>query len=186
MTMTAAPPGTAIAVRDATADDVPAILGIYGYHVRYGFASFEEVPPDLAEMERRRDEVVRRGLPYLVAERGGQVLGFAYASPFRTRSAYRYTVEDSVYVSPGAMGQGFGRRALTTLIERCSARDLRQMVAVIGDSGNSASIRLHQALGFERAAVLRAVGYKLGRWVDSVIMQRHLGLGDTAPPPPQG
>jgi L-amino acid N-acyltransferase YncA len=182
---TTAPPAVAadILVRDAAAEDVAAIHAIYIHHVLHGVASFEEVAPDLAEMNRRREDVRARGLPYLVAARAGVVRGFAYAGPFRPRSAYRYTVEDSVYVAPDAVGQGFGRACLTEVIRRCTALGMRQMVAVIGDSGNSASIRLHESLGFQRAALLRSVGFKLGRWVDSVIMQRPLGEADTTLPP---
>ena len=182
MSMPVTRPAAAIAVRDAVAGDVPAIREIYACHVRYGFVSFEKVPPDEAEMERRRQEVLLRKLPYLVIEREGQVCGFAYASPFGPRPACRYTVEDSVYIAPGTLGQGFGRWALAELINRCTALDLSQMVAVIGDGGNSSAIRLHQALGFARASVLRAVGFKLGHWVDGVILQRRLGVGDAAPP----
>lgn len=171
-----------IAVRPATGADVAAIRSIYAHHVVHGLASFEEAPPDEAEMRRRLDEVLRRGLPYLVAAREGSVCGFAYAVPYRSRSAYRYTVEDSVYVAAAAAGQGLGRALLGDLIAECAAQGLRQMVAVIGDSGNRASFRLHEALGFERAGILRSVGFKLGRWVDSVIMQRPLGSGDLAPP----
>ena len=171
-----------ILVEGATAEDVPAIQQIYAHHVLHGVASFEEVEPDVAEMDRRRREILGRGLPYLVAKRDGIVRGFAYAGPFRPRTAYRYTVEDSVYVAPDAVGQGFGRAALGGVIRRCTDLGMRQMVAVIGDSGNSASIRLHESLGFQRAALLRSVGFKLGRWVDSVIMQLSLGEGnDTLP-----
>jgi phosphinothricin acetyltransferase len=172
-----------IVVRDATAEDVVAIHAIYAHHVLHGWGSFEEVAPDIAEMNRRREEVRARGLPYLVAARAGVVRGFAYAGPFRPRSAYRHTVEDSVYVAPDAVGQGFGRAALAEVIRRCTGLGLRQMVAVIGDSGNSPSIRMHESLGFQRAALLRSVGFKLGRWVDSVIMQRALGEGDATLPP---
>jgi phosphinothricin acetyltransferase len=170
-------------VRDAAIRDIPAIQSIYAYHVLHSAGSFEEAAPDEVEMNRRREDIIARGLPYLVAEHGGAVRGFAYAGPFRPRSAYRYTVEDSVYVAPDAVGQGFGRAALGEVIKRCTALGLRQMVAVIGDSGNTASIRLHESLGFQRAAMLRSVGFKLGRWVDSVIMQRPLGVGDTVLPP---
>lgn len=173
----------ATGLREAEAADVPAIQAIYAHHVLHGFASFETVPPEAAEMEGRRQDIVGRGLPYLVAAREGRVCGFAYAGPFRPRAAYRYTVEDSVYIAPDAMGQGYGRLLLAELIQRCTALGMRQMVAVIGDSGNSASIRLHERLGFERAALLRSVGFKLGRWVDSVIMQRSLGPGDRTLPP---
>jgi phosphinothricin acetyltransferase len=169
-------------VRDAAIADVPMIQAIYAHHVLHSAGSFEEIAPDEAEMNRRRDDIVARGLPYLVAEQAGVVRGFAYAGPFRPRSAYRYTVEDSVYVAPDAVGQGFGRAALGEVIMRCTALGLRQMVAVIGDSGNLASIRLHESLGFQRAALLRSVGFKLGRWVDSVIMQRGLGESDTVLP----
>ena len=182
MTMAAAP-ATAIVVRDATVADVSAIAEIYGYHVRYGFASFEEVPPDLAEMERRHQEVLRRGLPYLVGERDGQVLGFAYASPFRPRSAYRYTVEDSVYVAPWGQNKGIGRRLLGEVIQRAEAAGKRQMLAIIGDSGNTASIGLHEAMGFRRVGVFQSIGFKFGRWVDTVMMQRALGPGDGRLPP---
>jgi phosphinothricin acetyltransferase len=176
------PAAGAIAVRDAAAADAPLLQAIYAHHVLHGLASFEEVPPDAAEMDRRRAEVQARGLPYLVVESDGRARGFAYAGPYRSRPAYRHTVEDSVYVAPDAAGRGLGRAALAAVIERCSARGLRQMVAVIGDSGNAASIGLHRALGFAEAGLLRSVGFKHGRWVDSVLMQRPLGPGDTIPP----
>jgi phosphinothricin acetyltransferase len=170
------------AVRDADAADMARLQAIYAHHVRHGLASFEETPPDLAEMDRRRAEVQARGLPYLVVESAGRVEGFAYAGPYRARPAYRFTVEDSVYVAEGAGGRGLGRAALGAVIERCTALGLRQMVAVIGDSANAASIGLHRRLGFAAAGVLRSVGFKHGRWVDSVLMQRALGPGDAAPP----
>lgn len=175
-------PRTGLLVRAAQPADIPAIRSAYAHHVLHGLASFEEQPPDAAEMERRRAAIAARGLPYLVAEGGGRLLGFAYAGPYRLRPAYRYTVEDSVYVAPGALGQGIGRTLLQELILRCTGLGLRQMVAVIGDSGNSASIRLHETLGFRRAGLLGAVGFKFGGWVDSVLMQRPLGEGDATLP----
>jgi phosphinothricin acetyltransferase len=181
--MSAVPaPASLIAVRDALDADMPAAQVIYAHHVLHGLSSFEEVPPDIAEMNRRREAIRVHGLPYLIAEREGVIRGFAYAGPFRPRSAYRYTVEDSVYVAPDAVGQGFGRALLSEVIARCTALGMRQMVAVIGNSENSASIRLHEALGFRRVGLLPGVGFKLGRWVDSVVMQRALGPGDGTPP----
>ncbi len=174
--------GANVCVRDASADDMAAIQAIYAHHVNHGLASFEEVPPDIDEIARRRDKVQANGLPYLVAETDGAVRGFAYASPFRDRSAYRYTVEDSVYVAPDALGTGIGSALLSTLVERCTARGYRQMVAVIGDSDNQASIGLHAKHGFVRAGLMPAVGFKFGRWVDTVRMQRPLGDGDTTLP----
>lgn len=174
--------GRAAVLRDAAPADLPQLLAIYAHHVRHGLGSFEESPPDLDEFARRHAEVRARGLPYLVAEQEGRVLAYAYAGPFRTRSAYRYTVEDSIYVAPDATGRGFGRRLLSELIARCERLELRQMVAVIGDSANRPSIALHAALGFRQAAVLEAIGFKLGRWVDSVLMQRALGAGATTLP----
>jgi L-amino acid N-acyltransferase YncA len=150
--------------------------------VLHGLASFETEPPDEAEMRRRRTDVLAQGLPYLVAERQGLVLGYAYAGTYRPRAAYRDTVENSIYLRPDVTGQGIGRRLLAALIEACEARDLRQMIAVVGDSSNLASIRLHQACGFRLIGVLEAVGYKYGRWVDSVLLQRRLGRGDDTPP----
>ena len=141
---------------------------IYGHHVRHGLASFEEVAPDLDELRRRRGELLARGLPYLVAELDGEVAGFAYAGPYRTRSAYRYTVEDSVYVDHRALRRGVGRALLRVLIERCTALGYRQMVAVIGDSGNDSSIGAHAAMGFLVAGRLPAIGFKLGRCPPSV------------------
>jgi L-amino acid N-acyltransferase YncA len=174
---------------EADLSHVPALQAIYAHWVTTGLASFEEIPPDIAEMDRRRCEVQARGLPYLAAVEGRAlfgfaptVLGFAYVGPYRTRPAYRYTVEDSVYVAPGAHGRGVGRALLGRLIAQAQARNLRQMVAIIGDSANHASIGLHEALGFERTGVLRSVGFKHGRWVDSVVMQRALGAGDAALP----
>lgn len=169
-------------IRASTADDLAAITRIYGHHVLNGSGTFEEEPPSIAEMGRRRDDVRTRGLPHLVAERDGQVLGFAYAAPYRLRSAYRFTLEDSVYVTEDQRRTGIGRALLAKLIEDCSAQGYRQMIAVIGDSGNTGSIGLHGALGFRHAGTLHAAGFKLGRWVDSVLMQRALGQGDSTPP----
>ena len=169
-------------VRASRAEDVPAIQSIYAHHVLHGLASFEEVPPDVQEMVRRREEVLGRCLPYLVATIDGAVAGYAYASPYRTRSAYRYTLEDSVYIAHDQVGRGIGRTLLGALIPLCEAAGYRQIVAVIGDSGNAASIGLHAAFGFAHVGSLPSVGFKLGRWVDSVLMQRALGSGDgTAP-----
>jgi L-amino acid N-acyltransferase YncA len=169
-------------VRTAAADDIAAIQPIYARHVRHGLASFEVEPPSLEEMRRRFDAIADAGYPYLVATEGEAVLGYAYASAYRTRPAYRHTVEDSVYVAAAQLGRGIGRRLLTRLIEECVQRGYRQMLAVIGDSGNAASIELHRACGFVHCGTLRSVGFKFGRWVDSVIMQRELGESDRTPP----
>ena len=169
-------------VRDAGGGDMAAVQAIYAHHVAQGLASFEETPPDEAEMARRRSAILDLGLPYLVAEVDGRVKGFAYGAPYRSRPAYRYSVEDSVYVAPESMRLGVGRVLLGDLIERCAALGYRQMVAVIGDSDNTASIDLHAKMGFQRAGTIRSVGFKLGRWVDQVIMQRALGEGDATPP----
>lgn len=173
-----------LALREARVEDVAAIQGIYAYHVLNGFGSFEEVPPEVDEIARRLGDVVRRGLPYLVAEAGGEVSAFAYATPFRPRSAYRYSIEDSVYVAPAFLGRGIGRALLAELIEQCTFLGFRQMVAVIGDSANNPSIRLHEALEFRRVGLFEAVGWKQGRWLDIVLMQRPLGSGASSPPPP--
>jgi phosphinothricin acetyltransferase len=174
-----------LTIRAAEAEDVPAIQAIYAHHVLHGIASFEEEPPDHAEMSRRRADVLARGLPYLVAEDrpgSGAILGFAYAGPYRARPAYRYALEDSVYVLPGKGGRGIGSALLGALIERCAALGYRQMIAVIGDSDNASSIRLHARHGFRNVGVLASVGFKHGRWVDSVFMQRALGPGDETLP----
>jgi L-amino acid N-acyltransferase YncA len=169
----------AFTIRDSLPEDMPAIAAVYAHHVRFGLGSFEEEPPSQAELARRREEVLARGLPYLVAADGaGAVLGYAYASPYRTRSAYRFGVEDSIYVAPGGFRRGVGRALLAALIERCTRLGYRQMVAVIGDSGNAGSIGLHEQAGFQRVGLLPAIGFKHGRWVDSVLMQRSLGPGD--------
>ncbi|ACG79132.1 phosphinothricin N-acetyltransferase [Phenylobacterium zucineum HLK1] len=169
-------------IRPAQAGDADALAAIYGHHVLTGFGTFEEVPPTPAEMERRRAAVADRGLPYVVAELGRKVLGFAYAAPFRPRAAYRYTVEDSVYVAPDAIGRGVGRALLVRVLDECAALGVRQVVAVIGDSGNAASIGLHTALGFEPSGVGRSLGFKHGRWVDIVWMQKALNGGDATAP----
>ena len=165
-------------VRPATPEDLPAIQAIYAHHVLHGLASFEEAAPDLAEMRRRYDEVTAKGLPYLAAEVAGAVVGYGYCTLFRTRSAYRFTLEDSVYVKDGQQGKRIGKALLSELIERCTALGYRQIVAVIGDSGNAGSIGLHASLGFLRSGMLRSTGFKFGRWVDTVTMQRPLGPGD--------
>lgn len=172
------------AVRDACPADLSHVQRIYAYHVLHGVASFEEQPPDLAEMTRRYDAVLKLGLPYLVAELDGRVQGYAYAAPYRSRPAYRLTLEDSIYVDDSAQGRGTGRSLLTELVARCAALGYRQMLAVIGDSANEGSIGLHAALGFRHAGLFKSVGFKFGRWVDTVIMQLQLGAGDSSLPPP--
>lgn len=180
------PVASPISIRDAAEADLPAVQAIYARHVLHGFASFEEVPPETAELAARRAAVLAQGLPYLAAEIEGRLVGYAYAGAYRPRPAYRHTIEDSVYVADGLAGRGIGRALLGTLIERCEAGPWRQMVAVIGDSGNAASIALHEAFGFRRAGLLQSTGFKLGRWVDTVLMQRALGPGDTTLPWPRG
>ncbi len=176
----------AIQIRDSHDDDLSAIQAIYARHVLEGGGSFELEPPGLVEMMRRRADVLRNGFPYLVAgahEPGHeQVLGYAYANFFRLRPAYRFTVENSIYIDPVAQGRGVGRLLLAELVTRCEALGLHQMIAVIGDSGNAASIALHAACGFRFAGLLRASGWKFDRWLDTVLMQRELGAGDRAPP----
>ncbi len=161
-------------VRDAAAADFARVTEIYAHHVLNGFGTFEEVPPSREEMLERFAKVVEAGLPYLVAADGAAVLGYAYAAPYRPRSAYRFTVEDSVYVAVDAQRRGVGAMLLARLVERCAAAGMRQMVAVIGDSGNLPSIALHEKSGFRHAGVLRDVGFKHSRWLDTVMMQRGL------------
>jgi phosphinothricin acetyltransferase len=172
----------AVVVRDARPDDLPSIRSIYAHHVLHGLASFEETPPDLDELRSRRAAVLAAGLPWLVAEADAVIAGYAYATPYRTRSGYRYTLEDSVYVAPGLQRGGVGTRLLNALIERCEAGPWRQMIAVIGDSDNAGSIALHQRMGFRVVGTLTSAGFKFGRWVDSVLMQRSLGAGDATLP----
>jgi phosphinothricin acetyltransferase len=168
--------------RPATFDDIAAITAIYGEQVLYGTATFEVIPPDETEMKARMSALADGGFPYVVAVREGRVAGYAYAGPYRTRPAYRNTVEDSIYIADDSRGQGIGGVLLRALIDQCTALGFRQMLAVIGDSQNMASARLHRAAGFGDAGVLKSVGFKHGRWLDSVIMQRALGSGDRSPP----
>lgn len=164
-------------VRDARDGDMGEVQAIYAHHVLHGTASFEEEPPPLAEMARRRADVLSRGLPYLVAEIDGRVAGYSYATPYRARSAYRFSIENSVYVDHARHRGGIGRALLTELIARCERGEWRQMIAIIGDSAQAPSIGLHAALGFRHVGVLENVGLKFGRWLDTVLMQRALGPG---------
>jgi L-amino acid N-acyltransferase YncA len=173
-----------VQLRDATPEDMAQVQAIYSFYVTRSAASFEEEPPSVEEMMRRHGEIVRRGMPYLVAVDHGEVVGYTYAGPWRPRSAYRYTLEDSIYVAPFVQGRGVGRALLGSLIERCTEMGYRRMVAVIGDSANQSSIALHRALGFRQEGVLRGVGLKFGRWVDVVMM--HRVLGDDDRPLPDG
>lgn len=166
-------------LRCAVEDDLPAIQAIYAHWVTYGTGSFELVAPSLDEMFSRRADVLSKGLPYLVAEDNGQVMGYAYANWFRPRPAYRYSVENSVYVHPDARRGGIARLLMVELLARCEMAGARQMVAVIGDSGNAGSVGLHSALGFRHIGTLQSMGWKFDRWLDTVLMQRALGAGDT-------
>ena len=173
---------TAVTVRDAREADMSAVQQIYAHHVLHGLASFEEAAPSVAEMIGRRESVLKLGLPFLVAEMDGRVVGYSYASSYRPRPAYRHTIEDSVYVRDGLAGHGIGRALLGHLVRRCEDGPWRQMLAVIGDSGNAGSIGLHASYGFRQIGRLDAVGFKFGRWVDSVLMQRPLGAGQSRLP----
>ena len=163
-----------VEILDAEAHHVPAIQAIYSHYVLNDLCSFEEEVPGVDQMRARRDDVLARGLPYLVAVKDGTVAGYAYASPYRSRSAYRHTVEDSIYVAQGMQGHGIGKALLQEVIRRCTDSGFAQMVAVIGNSANAGSQRVHQGLGFETVGVLRNVGFKFGQWVDTVLMQRAL------------
>ena len=170
-------------LRDAEPGDLPAITAIYAHHVLHGSGTFEEEPPDEAEMARRVSGVQDKGWPWLVAkEEGGQILGFAYLTQYRPRSAYRYAGEDSVYVRDDIRGQGVGKSLVAALLRRGEERGFRQVFAVIGDSENVGSIGLHVSLGFRQVGIMRSAGAKFGRWLDVVTMQRAIGLGDREPP----
>ena len=169
-------------IRPSRDEDVAAIARIYGHHVLHGTGTFETTPPTEAEMAQRRADVLGKGLPWLVVESDGQVLGFAYGNWFKPRPAYRFSVEDSIYLAPEAAGQGLGRLLMTELLAALERAGVRKVMAVIGDSGNAGSIGLHRAMGFEHAGTIQACGWKFGRWLDIVLMQRPLGQGDTTPP----
>lgn len=171
-----------VIVRDSNEADMATVQRIYEHHVLHGLASFEEVPPTLHDLQTRRLAVLAAGLPYLVAEHHGEVVGYSYATGFRPRPGYRHTIEDSVYVAEGLVGKRIGSTLLEALIARCEAGSWRQMIAVIGDSGNTASITLHHRFGFRHVGTFGSIGLKLGRWVDVVLMQRSLGVGDQTLP----
>ena len=171
-------------LREATTADIPAITAIYAHHVRHGTGTFEEEPPGETDMAARIAKVQKAGCAWLVAvDEGGQVLGYGYYAPFRERSAYRFTAEDSIYVRDDIRGQGVGKALVAALLGHAEARGIRQMIAVIGDSENVGSIGLHLSLGFRQIGVLKAVGMKFGRWVDVVQMQKPLGEGERSLPP---
>ncbi|MEY3628427.1 MAG: hypothetical protein RLY91_193 [Pseudomonadota bacterium] len=174
---------TSVVIRDSLEGDVPVIQDIYSHHVQHGTASFELTPPTLSEMQQRRGDVLARNLPYLVADMNGVVVGYAYATMYRPRPAYRFTVEDSVYVREGLGGHGIGRALLDAVIQRCTALGYRQMLAVIGDS-SAASVALHKAAGFVEVGLFRSVGFKFGQWRDTAMLERELGEGNRTPPMP--
>lgn len=176
------PAGGRALIRDAEEADMEAVQAIYARHVLHGLATFEETPPSVEELLSRRASVLMSGLPYLVAELEGKIAGYAYATAYRPRPAYRFTIEDSVYVAEGLGGRGIGSALLGELIARCEKGPWRQMLAVVGNSGNEGSIALHKRMGFREVGILRSVGFKLGQWVDTVLMQRPLGEGDESAP----
>jgi L-amino acid N-acyltransferase YncA len=177
--MTERAPGAQI--RPCLAADLPAVQSIYAHAVLHGTGTFELEAPSLEEITRRHADVLTKGLPWLVAESQGQVVGYAYANAFRPRPAYRFFLEDSIYLAPDAQGQGVGRLLLAELVARCTAAGARQLLAVIGDAQNEASIGVHRSCGFEHTGVLKHAGWKFGRWLDVVLMQRTLGPGAAEP-----
>ena len=175
-----------MSVRPSGPGDAEALAEIYAHAVLHGVGTFEEDPPSPAEMEARRRTVAKHGLPHLVAERDGAVAGFAYAGVFRPRPAYRFTAETTVYVRHGLQGRGVGRELLEAVVAACEALGLRQLVALVGDSDNAASLRVHAAAGFRRVGVIESVGFKHGRWLDAVWMQRDINGGASRPPTAAG
>jgi L-amino acid N-acyltransferase YncA len=173
---------TGLIIRAAKAGDIPSITRIYADAVEHGTASFEIEPPDEAEMARRQRVLLAKGYPYIVAEAAGTVVGYAYAGPYRDRRAYDWCVEDSLYVAPQFHRKGIGRLLLTQLVAEAAALNYRQMLGVIGDSANTASVAVHAAVGFRHIGTFQSIGFKHGRWLDTVLMQRELGSGDTTPP----
>jgi L-amino acid N-acyltransferase YncA len=171
-----------LTIRPSTDADVPMITAIYAHHVLHGTGTFETTPPTEADMATRRADVLGKGLPYLVAEEGGQLLGFAYCQWFKPRPAYRFSAEDSVYMHPDARGKGHGKVLLAELAKQAEAIGVRKLIAVIGDSGNAGSIGVHRSVGFTPAGVIKSCGWKFGKWLDIVLMERALGAGDTQPP----
>jgi L-amino acid N-acyltransferase YncA len=169
-------------IRPSSEPDLPAITRIYGHHVLHGTGTFETTPPSQADMAARRADVLGKGLPWLVVEDGDQVLGFAYATWFKPRPAYRFSCEDSIYMAPEAAGKGLGRALLAELLAALERAGVRKVMAVIGDSNNAGSVGVHRALGFEPAGVIANCGWKFERWLDIVLMQKSLGLGATTPP----
>jgi L-amino acid N-acyltransferase YncA len=171
-----------LTLRPSTDADVPAITAIYAHHVLHGTGTFETTPPTEQDMALRRLDVLARGLPYLVAEQQGRILGFAYCQWFKPRPAYRYSAEDSIYLHPDAAGQGIGKQLLTALVHQAEAAGIRKLIAVIGDSANAGSIGVHRALGFSRVGVIQSCGWKFGQWLDIVLMEKAIGPGDSTPP----
>ncbi|CAN7519695.1 GNAT family N-acetyltransferase [Acidovorax sp. LjRoot129] len=169
-------------IRPSTDADLPAITAIYRHHVLHGTGTFEIDPPSEADMATRRADVLAKGLPWVVAEKDGRVLGYAYANWFKPRPAYRFSAEDSIYVADDARGLGLGRKLLTELTAAAEAAGVRKLLAVIGDSANAGSIGVHRALGFTDVGVMRSVGWKFGAWRDIVLMEKSLGAGDTTSP----
>lgn len=169
-------------IRPSRDEDLEAITRIYGHHVLHGTGTFETTPPSLADMTARRADVLGKGLPWLVAEQDGQVLGFAYGNWFKPRPAYRFSVEDSIYMDPAAHRKGLGRTLLAELLAVLERTGTRKVMAVIGDSNNVGSIGVHHALGFEMVGVVQSCGWKFDRWLDIVMMQKTLGAGDSTPP----
>ena len=169
-------------IRPSSDADLPAITAIYAHHVLHGTGSFETEPPSVADMMARRADVLSKGLPYLVVEQDGKIAGFAYGNWFKPRPAYRYSVEDSIYMAPDLQGKGLGRVLLTELMARFEAAGIRKVMAIVGDSANTGSVGIHLALGFTQVGIVDSCGWKFGAWRDIVIMQKTLGLGDTQPP----
>ena len=169
-------------IRPSTEADLPAITRIYAHHVLHGTGTFETAPPTLEEMAGRRADVLGKGLPWLVAEEAGEVIGYAYGNWFKPRPAYRFSVEDSIYLAPEAAGKGLGRALLAELLATLERSGIRKVMAVIGDSANAGSIGVHTALGFQHVGVVKACGWKFGRWLDIVLMEKPLGLADSCPP----
>lgn len=171
-----------LTIRSSTDQDVPAITAIYGHHVLHGTGTFETTPPTEADMAARRADVLAKGLPYLVAENEGKVVGFAYCQWFKPRPAYRFSAEDSIYLHPDAAGQRLGNKLLSELMQKAEAAGVRKLIAVIGDSGNVRSIGVHRALGFRHVGTISSCGWKFGRWLDIVLMEKSVGEGDRTPP----